>query len=363
VGGGSGSSNWINSGTLTVGYSGTATLTVNSGGVVQAAGLEGGNSQSSIRLNGGTLAISTSNTSSNRIELQAGGGTVRSMGNSIVVMNGTLSGPGHLTKTGTGVLQLTGNNSYQGGTTLKAGGSTVVTAPNALGTGTVTVEGGATLSYNNAANLAAPVELAGGSYNRFISSSTTLANRINATSSFAGGAPDTEARLLAGTASMNLTMLSSFAPDSSATNDFLRQSDVYDLSFLPSSGAGNGIGTVGYVLQLSTAGSLGGTYLGWLDPETNQWVNAVTGNLGEPSSHAGSPFTSGTFADFQALYGTNVSNYMGAWGSYEVGGVTSTWAVLNHNSSFAIIPEPSASLLAGLGLGSVVFSRRRRMHV
>lgn len=361
VGGGTGTSSWINSGTLSVGYSGTATLTVNSGGVVQAAGLEGGNSQSSIRLNGGTLAISASNTSSNRIELQSGGGTVRSMGGSIVVMNGTISGPGHLTKTGTGVLQLTGNNTYQGGTTLKAGGSTVVTAPNALGTGAVTVEAGATLSYNNAANLAAPVTLAGGSYNRFISSSTTLANRINATSSFSGGAADTEARLLAGTASMNLTMLSSFAPDSSATNDFLRKSDVYDLSFLPSTGPGTGIGTVGYVLQLSTGALMEGAYLGWLDTNTNAWVNAVTGNIGEPSSHAGSPFTSGTFADFQALYGTNVSNYMGAWGSYEVNGVTSTWAVLNHNSSFAIIPEPSASLLAALGLGSAVFSRRRRM--
>lgn len=361
VGGGTGTSTWVNSGTLSVGYSGAATLTINTGGIVRTAGLEGGNSQSSIRLNGGTLAISASNTSSNRIELQSGGGTVQSMGASIVVMNGTISGPGHLTKTGSGVLQLTGNNTYQGGTTLKAGGSTVVTSPNALGTGTVTVEAGASLSYNNAANLAAPVTLAGGSYNRFISTSTTLANRINATSSFSGGAADTEARILAGTASMNLTMLSSFAPDSSATNDFLRKSDVYDLGFLPATGPGTGIGTVGYVLQLSTGALMEGAYLGWLDTSTNAWVNAVTGNIGEPSSHAGSPFTSGTFADFQALYGTNVSNYMGAWGSYEANGVTTTWAVLNHNSSFAIIPEPTPGLLAGLGLGSAALLRRRRM--
>ena len=83
--------------------------------------------------------------------------------------------------------------------------------------------------------------------------------------------------------------------------------------------------------------------LGWLN-DSGVWVNAVAGNFGGTA----------TFVD-------------GAWSSaYPLGtyginrDANSVWAVINHNSSFAVIqgvPEPSAFLLSVLG--SLALFRRR----
>ena len=83
--------------------------------------------------------------------------------------------------------------------------------------------------------------------------------------------------------------------------------------------------------------------LGWLNG-TGVWVNAVDGNTGGTA----------TFVD-------------GAWSSaYPLGtyginrDTNSVWAIINHNSSFAVIqgvPEPSALLLSALG--SLALFRRR----
>src|SRR5208283_1966362 len=84
-----------------------------------------------------------------------------------------------------------------------------------------------------------------------------------------------------------------------------------------------------------------------LNPSIDQWLNAVAGNIG-----------------------TNLGGFhLGAWlpGDMTLGdwGVDMTshtvWAVLDHNSDFAVVPEPSTlSLLAAGGLGLLAAVRRRR---
>jgi hypothetical protein len=108
-------------------------------------------------------------------------------------------------------------------------------------------------------------------------------------------------------------------------------------------------------MELSFTATEPDALLGWLSG--NQWVNARDGNTGNNPLYA-SQFD-GTFAEFQALRGTILANYIGAWGVDVNGGVTSVWAVLNHNSDFAVIPEPSAALLLALG-GVMLAGRRRR---
>lgn len=85
--------------------------------------------------------------------------------------------------------------------------------------------------------------------------------------------------------------------------------------------------------------------LGWLN-DSGVWVNAMEGNDGGTPS-----FVSGAWNASYAL------------GTYGVDTDSNTvWAVLNHNSSFAIInsiPEPSALALSALATGLVLLRRRR----
>ena len=95
----------------------------------------------------------------------------------------------------------------------------------------------------------------------------------------------------------------------------------------------------------------GGLYLAWLNPAGGPggvplWQNAV---LGDPVNNAtlAEQDYQGSFATFQSQIGdTNLGDYIGAWGvdpaNHDV------WAVVDHNSDFAVVPEPSSLLLAGM---------------
>lgn len=90
--------------------------------------------------------------------------------------------------------------------------------------------------------------------------------------------------------------------------------------------------------------------LAWLNG-SNQWVNAVDGNHGGTAHFAGIGAPTGSEA-------------LGTWGidTSGVGGTGYVWAVLNHNSDFAVIPEPSTLVLGGLallGFAGVGLRRRR----
>jgi hypothetical protein len=87
--------------------------------------------------------------------------------------------------------------------------------------------------------------------------------------------------------------------------------------------------------------------LGWFDPTTNQWSLAVDGNTG------GSPFFAGDGAYNPA------SDFV--LGRYGVDTASNTvWAVINHNSDFAVVPEPATSILVGLGLFLILNRLRAR---
>ena len=88
-------------------------------------------------------------------------------------------------------------------------------------------------------------------------------------------------------------------------------------------------------------------YLAWLNPSDDQWENAIDGNFGTNAgcSHPGAwPTGDMTLGD----WGVNTAN-------------NTVWAVLDHNSDFSVVPEPStAALLAAGIIGLTVLACRRR---
>jgi len=260
-------------------------------------------------------------------------------------------------KSGTATQTLSNNNTYTGGTVISAG-TLVVAANNAIGaaSGAVAISGAsqATLQINSDFSVGNNITFsntnAGSSVSRLVANGTayTVGTTGNFTSSFAGGDPDTTAKILAGTNTQGstATLAMKFSDTSAATNDGMRVSDVFSL---------NGTATNTFVLQLNVTGIAADNFIGWLNGGV--WVNAVSGNTGNNASLAQQGYL-GSFSAFQSSYGTTLSGYVGAYGVDTTTG--SVWSVLNHNSDFAVVPEPSTWVLLAGGLTFVMVLRRRR---
>jgi len=317
--------------------SGTLSYSGNSAAYTRGFTVNAGGGGVDVATAGQTLTIGTNGVNT------AGRFTVSGPGNT--TFTATITGAGSLGKTGTGLLTITGSNNYTGGTRVSSG---TLTAQhnNALGTGSIVVDGGV-FYVDTGVAVSNAVILSGGEYQRTLGGS--LVDAVNASSDLAGGI-DTVARLAAGTLSAPATLETSFTLNSGAPRDGALRSDIYNFQ---------GTGSDLFVLELSITSTAPDAFLGWLDEDTNLWVNAVEGNSLNNASEAQQNFA-GSFAQFQAApgNGTDLSTYLGAWGSTTSGGVTTVWAVLDHNSAFATIPEPGTVAL--LALGALGLLRRRR---
>jgi hypothetical protein len=95
------------------------------------------------------------------------------------------------------------------------------------------------------------------------------------------------------------------------------------------------------------------------------WLNAVDGNTGNNATAIQQGYL-GSFASFQTTYGSSLSSYMGAWGIDS--SLDQAWAVVNHNSPFAVVslvPEPTSAgliLLAGCVASSSRWRARGRIE-
>jgi hypothetical protein len=76
----------------------------------------------------------------------------------------------------------------------------------------------------------------------------------------------------------------------------------------------------------------------------------------------------GSFANFVSQYGVtdaNLSNFVGAYGASDpASGDYTVWAIVDHASTFAAVPEPAQlGLVSLLFLGLIVLPRRSRRTI
>lgn len=339
----------INAGTLGIGHDnalGSGLITINGGGI-RAHG-DPRTLANNLALNGSfTLGRLTTFTGSAALgaDITITSANPDVSAAAVSILGGVISGNHSLAFTTgpnpIGTIVLSGSNTFTGGTTIQSG---TVKATNtfAMGSGTVTVDGGVFIVETSAA-IGNEVVLSGGEYQRVVMGN--LAHAADATSNLGR---ETTAQILAGTSGTATTLVTSFAGSSGAWNDEIRLSDVYSFQ---------GTGANIIVLELSFASTRPDVYLGWLSG--NRWVNAREGNTGN-NALAEMQNYQGSFDEFQIDYGTALSGYIGAWGVDVSDGITSTWAVINHNSDFSVVPEPGPAALLFFAVAGFLVKCRRR---
>ena len=243
--------------------------------------------------------------------------------------------------------QLVDDSTYSGVGNNNNGGLTVVLQGNV---------GNATAGASNSQTAFGPALTAPVAQN---GSYANLESTVKSTTGSGGqGMVGSMASILAGTNSTASAQTVSMAWRTQTYSEGTRlASDVLDLSGMALNGSGGQ--TSPFVLQMDYATDLLGgdeailatdemIHLDWLNSNTNQWENAIDGNVGTNSNHfylGAWPTGDMTLGD----WGVNTANH-------------TAWAMLDHNSQYAVTPEPGT--LALLGAGAIVLAiygwRRRR---
>lgn len=305
----------------------TASLYVGSGGMV----LVSANSYTSnISLTAGTLGAKANWSSSLAMTLNgtADALSIKAADETNVARNitldGALTGTGGFTKTGNGVLSLGGTNSYQGATTVSAGTLLVNGSHTGGGNYTVTASG---------AKLGGAGSITGASASSITlgANSFLMAGKTHGT----GAGADTTAQILTlttGAGDINLNGTLQF-------DLFSSSGDQLDLNtgagFLNLAG-----GKVELAVGQDASTALWGTsFTSW---KLIDWANLTAFDT------AGLALTSSTISTFQSL------------------GYTLTQSIVDDgtaNAGFyvniALAPEPTRAVLLCLGLGTLLFTRRR----
>ena len=334
-------------GTLNLGYGGTGSYSLTAG-TLSASQITGGMGTSTFNFNGGLLQAISGATSPfmsglTNAYVQGGGANIDSNGQSITISQPLLDGGGGggLTKYGLGTLTLEGANTYTGTTTVTNGVLLVSGSLANNGSDKVFLVAGANGVYGNG--------IGNGVIVRSVAAGGTYIGLGSAVANPSAGEQASTADILAGSNSSGSAQAVSMQWRTQALGEGLF-SDVVEVSGMALSGSSTGQ-TAPFVLQMTynpglilSANEL--PYLGWLNPTTNTWENAVLGNYGSSND---------TFVGIRAWNGDTT---LGDWGVNTTN--DTVWAVVDHNSDFAAVPEPSTLALLGVAAGLMSYGLRRR---
>jgi autotransporter-associated beta strand protein len=358
---------WTNSGQLTVGGSGSGSLTVGSGGTVAASGLLIASNATSR----GTVTIGDSNgvgslALGNR-SITFGAGT----GNLIFNQRGALtvsnsissltSGRGTITSSGSGTTTLTANNSRFSGTTSLSAGTMVLGTGAQLGgsvnvanrNATLQLTNGSSLTSTNAVHAVAGklVDLSGLAFTNAIRGTVALSGTGALEKSYASNS--SVAGFGAGIGAGKRFSLLAGSVTNAATLEAKITGGALDFK-------GTYSNNIVMAITDPSFSSVRNT-IQWYDPATKTWKNTIAGNTGNKTASItgmnGKSFTGSfstfllqarsvglltaaedTLAEINAMttatqINTTLAKIMGAFG-YDNSTKTS-WAVINHNSLYS----------------------------
>ncbi len=280
-----------------------------------------------------------------------------------LTLTGVISGAGRLEKRGPGTLTLSASNAYTGTTTVSAGVMAV----------TGTIAG----NRSNSVFISAGTDFTSASLVRRVQSGSTYSGLGSTAIGSGVRLLGTSADIRAGqnNAATYLDVAMQWRVRGAA-DGFGVASDVLQLTGMGS--PGDHVQTDPFTLQMTyNPAALGGDEntvaangllaLAWLNTGVNQpnglWQNATAGNFG--AGLPGDVFQNvqsswDAFAAANSITDSNLGVFLGSNG---VDVTTHTvWAVVNHNSQFAAVPEPSSFALAiGAGFAGLIAVRRWRL--
>jgi len=335
----------VNSGTTTAAGGQQLNVTSATGGTVDAtAGTAQIGTLDGSTLNVGNWGATVNNLTSGNVQTN-GGALVAQQGN----FNGTISGSGGLSKTGTGTLTLSSANFYSGDTIVSAG-TLIAAVGSATGSAPIRLVNNG--KFRAMGNVAIAGDIISGNvattYEKVFGSGENLGNFGSFSSSFGGR--DTTAAIGAGGAGAGTTVTTQFGasqPGDLLASDRLTINGLDGTTFLL---------VMDLDMDIPVDASLQDFYLGWFDTGDSTWKNAIEGNHGVAGSLAG-----GYLLPYQSFLSNNGGwNPVSMLGAYGVNTTSNqVWAVIDHNSEFGAVPEPSTYALLALG-GAALFLVARR---